>query len=412
MGAEYASWIRVVGSTIAELGSGSPPAPSNDKVQVVDLKGKFVLPGLHDSHIHTYSVGEASFFVNLGGCESIDDLKERVKRHAEEHRESSWIIGVQWAQHEMGGTYPCAADLDDAMGEDTRPVFLWRACWHIGCASTAALAVAGLGANKAVPSTPGGVVDVDSDGVPTGILRERATDLITPYTEEKDQAVRRRYFEAGVAQCVAQGLTSLQSNDGGGAERGNRGGSWEHYVAMEQAGTLPLRVYLTVDYSDLAAGIAPPSGATGIAGGLLKCDRVKLFGDGSLGAETAAIRGKYNTEDGEERPALAGSDEEGVLIQPPDELAAKIADAKRKGFRLEIHAIGDRAAATVLDGLEAAGVTPDDRAVMTHCQLLGADLIERMAAIQCVANIQVTSQISSTAQRQATILMNHAGAWV
>ena len=75
-----------------------------------------------------------------------------------------------------------------------------------------------------VPRTPGGVVDVDSDGVPTGILRERATDLITPYTEEKDQAVRRRYFEAGVAQCVAQGLTALQSNDGGGAERGNRGG--------------------------------------------------------------------------------------------------------------------------------------------------------------------------------------------
>jgi len=168
---------------------------------------------------------------------------------------------------------------------------------------------------------------------------------------------------------------------------------------MERAGTLPLRVYLTVDYSDLAAGMAPPSGAVGIPGGLLKCDRVKLFGDGSLGAETAAIRGKYNTEDGEERPVPASpDDEEGVLIQPPDELAVKIADARSQGFRLEIHAIGDRAAATVLDGLEAAGVTPEDRAVITHCQLLGADLIERMAAMQCVANIQVT-QVSSTTQR-------------
>ena len=77
---------------------------------------------------------------------------------------------------------------------------------------------------------------MDKKGHPTGVLRERATDLITPFTEEKDQLVRRKYFEAGVAQCVAQGLTSLQSNDGGGAERGNRGGSWEHYVAMEQAG--------------------------------------------------------------------------------------------------------------------------------------------------------------------------------
>ena len=396
-GAEHASWLRIVGSTITELGFDSPPAPGDDKVQVVDLNGKFVLPGLHDSHIHTYSVGEASFFVNLGGCKSIDELKQRIRLHAEAHPESSWIIGVQWAQHEMGGTYPCAGDLDDAMGsDDPRPVFLWRACWHIGCANTPALALAGLGANMPIPSTPGGVIDVDADGNPTGILRERATDLITPFTEEKDPDVRRKYFEAGVATCVAEGLTSLQSNDGGGTERGNRGGSWEHYVAMEKAGTLPLRLYLTVDYSDLAAGIAPASGTAG-PGGLLKCDRVKLFGDGSLGAETAAIRGKYNTEDGEEHPApTSPDDEEGVLIQPADELAAKMADAKRQGFRLEIHAIGDRAAATVLDGLEAAGVTPDDRAVITHCQLLGADLIERMAAMKCVANIQVRATMLDT----------------
>eukprot|EP01047_Picozoa_sp_COSAG01_P001949 COSAG01_NODE_48_length_31904_cov_21.696997_33_plen_144_part_00 len=76
-----------------------------------------------------------------------------------------------------------------------------------------------------------------------GAVWGRATELITPFTEEKDPAVRRRYFEAGVAACLANGLTALQSNDGGGVERGNRGGAWEHYVAMEAAGTLPLRVY-------------------------------------------------------------------------------------------------------------------------------------------------------------------------
>lgn len=110
-GAPHASWLRIVGGTIAELGDGTPPPPrdAGDKVQVVDLKGRFVLPGLHDAHIHTYSVGEASFFVNLGGCRSIGELKQRLKSHAEANPASSWIIGVQWAQHEMGGTYPCAA---------------------------------------------------------------------------------------------------------------------------------------------------------------------------------------------------------------------------------------------------------------------------------------------------------------
>ena len=103
-------------------------------------------------------------------------LDDRVSSRIEQLRSSIIyvaIIGVQWAQHEMGGTYPCAADLDDAMGDDPRPVFLWRACWHIGCANTAGLVVAGLGPGQAIPPTPGGSVDVDAEGKPTGVLRER-----------------------------------------------------------------------------------------------------------------------------------------------------------------------------------------------------------------------------------------------
>ena len=408
-GGPPAEWLLIRGDAIAEVGSGPPPEAA--AAQVIDLGGKFVLPGLHDSHLHTYSVGEASFYVDLGGCASIAELKQRLGDHARAHPEFSWVIGLQWAQHEMGGVYPCAADLDDALGEgDTRPVFLWRACWHIGCANTAGLAIAGLAAGQAIPETPGGLVDVDEEGNPTGVLRERATDLITPFTEEKDPAVRRKFFLAGVAACLANGLTALQSNDGGGVERGNRGGAWEHYLAMEADGTLPLRVYLTVDHSDLAAGTAPPSGSRS-PGGLAACERVKLFGDGSLGAETAAIRGAYNAEDGSER---GGAEEEGLLIQPDDELAAKIVDAKSQGFRLEIHAIGDRAAASVLDGLERAGVTPAERPVMTHCQLLGADLIERMERMQCIANIQPQFVVTDAPFARARLparIQQHAYVW-
>ena len=179
---------------------------------------------------------------------------------------------------------------------------------------------------------------------------------------------------------------------------------------MEADGTLPLRVYLTVDHSDLAAGTAPPSGSRS-PGGLATCERVKLFGDGSLGAETAAIRGNYNAEDGSER---GGAEEEGLLIQPDDELAAKIVDAKSQGFRLEIHAIGDRAAASVLDGLERAGVTPAERPVMTHCQLLGADLIERMERMQCIANIQpqfVVTDAPFARTRLPARIQEHAYVW-
>ena len=207
-------------------------------------------------------------------------------------------------QHEMGGVYPSAADLDDALGpDDPRPVWLWRSCYHIGVANSAALAAGGLGKGKPVPAVDGGVIDVDAAGNPTGVLRERATRLVTPHANKGDDAAsQRQYFEAGVALCLANGLTSLQSNDGSM-------GAWEHYSAMEAEGTLPLRMYLTVVYDDIGKGTgaaggglgglgggnsrAPPSGSVS-PGGLVKCDRVKLFGDGSLGAETAAIRGgKY-----------------------------------------------------------------------------------------------------------------------
>lgn len=94
----------------------------------------------------------------------------------------------------------------------------------------------------------------------------------------------------------------------------------------------------------------------------------------------------YNAEDGTEADETAK--EEGVLIQPYAELAVKMVETKALGYRMEVHAIGDRAAEQVLDGLEAADVGPADRAVLTHCQLLGADLIERMKTMQCIANIQ------------------------
>ena len=101
-GAAPASWLRIEGNTIAAVGTGEPPAVP-DSTQVVDLQGKYVMPGLHDAHIHTYSVGEAMYYVDLGGCASIAELKDRVAAHAAKEKDASWIIGFNWAQHEMGG---------------------------------------------------------------------------------------------------------------------------------------------------------------------------------------------------------------------------------------------------------------------------------------------------------------------
>jgi len=95
-----------------------------------------------------------------------------------------------------------------------------------------------------------------------------------------------------------------------------------------------------------------------VRNGLLTCQRVKLFSDGSLGAETAALRTPY-----------VGTDNRGVLIHPLDELTEKVRTAHQQGYQLEVHAIGDRALETVLDAFEGAGLQPSDRPIITHCQV-------------------------------------------
>lgn len=99
--------------------------------------------------------------------------------------------------------------------------------------------------------------------------------------------------------------------------------------------------------------------------------------DGSLGAETAALREPYT-----------GTENRGLLIHTPQALTAKVASAHGKGYQVEVHAIGDRAMEAVLDALEAAGVGAAARPVVTHCQVMGPDLIQRMRAAGAVANIQ------------------------
>ena len=110
---------------------------------------------------------------------------------------------------------------------------------------------------------------------------------------------------------------------------------------------------------------------------MLKVDRVKIFGDGSLGAGTAAIT-----------PDDATSNAAGLLIFTDDEMERKVKLAKARSLRLEIHAIGDLAAEQVLDTLEKCSIDPATIPILTHCQVLRKDLIERMRQMNVVANVQ------------------------
>ncbi|KAL1523797.1 hypothetical protein AB1Y20_018720 [Prymnesium parvum] len=381
-----ADWMLVDGGVVAAVGVGAPPlaaAPHS-----VDLRGRLVLPGLHDAHIHCYSLGAASALLQLAGCASIAALRALVDAHARAHPQLAWVVGVGWDQTLWGGAFPDRHALDGVEGLHGRPCWLWRACCHVGVANTAALEAAGISAASAG--------ELGADGEPSGLLKEAETEMVRPFLGEARPEARRATLADAAWACASVGLTAVHSHEFG--DGWSAAEAWEAYGAMERQGALPLRVFVTPSADE--EGKPPPTRAAGAPPPLLSCHRAKLFADGSLGAETAAMRTAYlrrpeggGEEEGEAGGEGGGGGEEeggepnfGQLAYPAAELRARVLAAAAEGYRLEVHAIGDAAAAAALDAFDA--LPRGARPLLTHCQLLGADLLGRMAARGVIANVQ------------------------
>jgi len=358
----FAKWMIIEDSKIVELGYTEVNADAKLD-ECINFNGELILPGLIDAHIHVLFTGEVSHYIDLNGCKSIEEFQIRVKLHAEKYPTKEWIVGFGWEQ-DLLSRYPIANDIDVFVND--RPVLLWRVCWHIAVVNTKALTIAGINTSLEIK---GGIIDIDQEGVPTGILREEATSIIQKYVGETSNKIRKEYLVIGLNSCLKAGLTSVQTNDHG---------AWNLYEELQQEQKLPIRVFLTPDYDELG-NIPLPNTCKG----LLSCHRLKLFADGSLGAETAALRKPYKN-----------TNNKGLLIQSDRDLFFKLQKAHDHGYRVEIHAIGDRAAQQVLDAIEKSTIEPKDRPILTHCQVLGKDLISKMNQCGVIANIQPSFTIT------------------
>lgn len=354
----YQDWMMLNNNKIEEVGSGSPPKCDT----IVDMGGKYIFPGLIDSHIHVYSLGRMSTRLHLNKPGSMIELQDRLDTYAKENPHLKWIIGHDWDQDYMeDGRYPNRADIDLIVND--RPVLLFRGGNHNGVVNSKALETMGI--TSATENPDGGIIDKDENGEPTGILRENALSLVTDYIKITDHDTRKEIVLAGLQRCLEVGLTMVQTNDVD---------CWQIYKELEAEGLLPIRVALTLFYRDLDSGNLP-SPNTKI--NLLSCDRVKLFTDGSLGGQTAALKEPYSD-----------TKKMGVTIYTQNELNAKVKRIKEAGFRLEVHAIGDLAAEYTLNSFEYAGLNSTDRPILTHAQILNEELITRMRNNGIIANIQ------------------------
>jgi len=378
------SWMSMCDGRIIELSrSDSTPSPSS-YAKSHDLGGATILPGLIDAHIHVLMTGRNACQIQLQGCKTIEEMQQRIKTFMAKQQGDETnvpLVGMGWEQDEIG-RYPTKADLDAVTN---RPLILWRICSHILVANSAALQAASIDAST--PNPAGGAIDYTA-----GILKETATELLRPQMEWMDTPERQLYYiRTGLRMCVENGLTAVQTNDEN---------TWHLYTQLADRDELPLRVFLTIQQEEIGKEGRPKPKQQ--HGPLLQCHRVKLFADGALGAETASLSMPYvlphrcaanhahaqHTASAEASTASTSSSNYGLLIHSSSSLQSKVSFAHSQGFRVELHAIGDRAAEEGLNAFEKAGLTKADRPILTHCQVLREDLIARMAKHGVIADVQ------------------------
>ena len=349
--------LAIAGELVAGGVSAHETAlPSPERI---DLGGRCVVPGFTDSHVHFPTWAMAQHEVRLEGTRSLEEAVARV-RDALAGSKSTWLLGRGWRSGDWSPPVePTKADLD-AIAPD-RPVALMARDSHSVWLNSAALARA-----NGDLQVPGGVVELDERGEPTGVLREESCwHFRDRYIETTDD----EYVEAmraGVRLAASRGVTAVHDKDGWlGALR-----FWQR---LDDEGSLCLRVWQSIP-ADFAGELAQVDVRSGLGGPLLRVGYLKAFMDGTLGSQTARM--------------LDGS---GVEITSREQFEEYIREGARAGFPIAVHAIGDLANREALDAFEATREAWQPlglRQRIEHAQLLAPEDVTRFAELGIVASVQ------------------------
>lgn len=332
-GQPRATALAIAGERILAVGDDATiGAMAGPGTRRIDLAGRAVVPGFNDAHIHLWKEGMLLGQVNArpSAAPSIAALVDAFAARAAATPAGQWIEGRGYDETRLDERrHPTRYDMDRAAPR--HPVVLGRTCGHIIVANSRALALAGITA--ATPDPPGGAIDRDERGEPTGVLRETAMALVRsiqpPATEQELAAA---LIGAG-RKCLALGITSA-------GEPGVDPRTVEIYRQLDEAGQLPLRCdVMAMTILPDGRRIAPPPPWRGKRA---KCDTVKLFGDGGLSSGTAALSIPY-----------PGRHDCGLPRFPADQLAGEVRLIYDADLSVAVHAIGDRVIGELLDAFEA-----------------------------------------------------------
>ena len=329
--------------------------------EVVDLRGRCVLPGFNDAHVHFAQWAIAQREVQLSGLTSAVEACARIRAAASHLPPGAWLHGRGWraGDWQPGGGEPTRAELDAAVGD--RPAALASRDSHSLLLSSAALALAGGDL-----ATPGGSVERDARGEPTGILREQAAWRFLDRFARPSAAELLDAMRAGQRIALRRGVTAIHDMDG-------ELGALDLHQRLIDESSLQLRVLQSQPAARLPA-LRALGLRSGFGGPNLALGHLKVFMDGTLGSGTARL--------------LDGS---GIQITSRAELEEIVREAAEVGYPVAVHAIGDAANRDALDAFAATRELWEPKGLrhrIEHAQCLHADDLPRFAELGITASVQ------------------------
>lgn len=371
----WAESVAVRDGRIVYVGTDAGIAPwIGPKTQSIDLEGKMLLPGFHDSHVHMIGGGIDQDECNLFDLTTQEEVLEAIQQFAKRYPKKKWVRGGGWPLTMSGGN-PHKSLLDKLVPD--RPVILDAFDGHSAWANSRALAIAGI--TKDTPDPPRGKIERDPvTGEPTGTLRESAARLVAEKAPQYSPEEYVTGLRRGMDMASRYGITSVQ-------EARVTDLHLNALAELDRTGELNVKVVSAMHY-DPAKGMGQVpqfvEWRKKYQGKRLRATAVKIFQDGVIESRTAALLEDYLGE---------GPPQRGWLNVELDDFKPLAAELDRLGLQIHVHAIGDRAIQSSLDALEFAQARNgrrDSRHHIAHLQLLDPADIPRFRRLGVIANFQ------------------------
>ena len=362
-----------------------------------DGKGRVMLPGMIDAHVHVMGVGFGALTLDLSETNSLEEALDKIRTFAAENEARPWILGRGWNQEKWGlGRFPTAAELDSAVAD--RPVYLERVDGHAGWANTLAMQAAGITAQSKSPAG-GRIETLPGSKQPSGVFVDAAEELMrkaipAPRANERDLALAE-------AQKVFHryGITAV-------ADMGTTIEDWQAFRRAGDMGALNLRIMSYASGPDQMVLIGGSGPSPWLYDDKLRMNGVKLYLDGALGSRGAWLKRPYADDPGNY----------GLPLQTPAQLRNILVRAAQGGFQPAVHAIGTAANAEVLNAVNeiAESFDGDRRWRIEHAQIIDPVDLPKIAQNGIIASMQPLHQTSDRLMAEARLGMDRlegAYAW-